>query len=167
GLWAWLLAGAWILFGIAYAARRLARTQAPPSAEAVPHAHPHADSRYNVLVVAGESSAPDAIRRSVVSSAAGRETSAYVVAPAFSSSLDRLTGDEGAYERASRRLQATLAALEPVSASRDGKVGSHDPVQAVDEGLREFPSDEILLAHHPKGGPSRQTMDVADICRER
>ena len=44
------------------------------------------------------------------------------------------------------RVEETLAALEPVSVSRDGKVGSQDPIYAVDEGLREFPSDEILLA---------------------
>jgi len=48
--------------------------------------------------------------------------------------------------RLADRVEETLAALEPVSVSRDGKVGSQDPIYAVDEGLREFPSDEILLA---------------------
>ena len=54
-----------------------------------------------------------------------------------------------------------------MSVSRNGKIGSHDPVQAIDEALREFPSDEILLAHHPAREKRHGRAAVVDICRER
>jgi hypothetical protein len=165
GVWAWIVAGVLILAGAALGVRALTRPH-PPAEDAPRGLRPHDPAVFNVLVVADDTPAPEALRTLVAEHAGGRTTHAFVVAPALSSRLDRLTGDEGAYERASRRLDAALAALEPVSAGQSGKVGSHDPVQAVDEGLREFAADEIVLVV-PADSPSHLESHLVDICRER
>ena len=65
--------------------------------------------------------------------------------------LDRLTGDEAGYENAARHLDETLEEFAGVRDLdvRRGKVGAHDPIQAADEALREFPADEIVFAVDP------------------
>jgi len=120
-----------------------------------------------VLVLADEACPPEAIRDLVVERAAGRTTRAYVVVPALGSRLDRLAGGGDAYTHASSHLESTLAALEPVTAARDGRIGSHDPVQAVDEGLREFRADEVVLVMHPDGSENWLETGIVETCRAR
>ena len=146
GVWAWILGGALILVGIGYGVRALSKGGVDTAGEEVLDSRlRHDPAIYNVLVVADGACAPEALWRIVEDHAEGRPVDAFVVAPAASSRLDRLTGDEGAYERASGSLDSTLQALEPATTNRRGKLGSHDPVQAVAEALREFPADEILV----------------------
>ena len=85
------------------------------------------------------------LRRVVSEHAAGRPVTAYVVAPALGSGLDRLTGDQAGYEQAQEHLESTLQSLDGLTADRQGKVGAHDPLQAIEEALREFPAEEILV----------------------
>jgi hypothetical protein len=166
GLWAWIVAGVLILGAILYFGVRFANSRVHPPELQAPRVTPADDGAYKVLVVADDAADPGAIRNFVVSHAAGRPTLAYVLAPALSSRLDRLTGDEDAYRNAERHLQATLDALQSVSTQQSGKVASHDPVQAVDEGLREFAADEVLLAM--SADHTNWLEDgVVDVCRER
>ena len=148
GVWAWIVAGALILFGIAYGLRTYRRSGLDLSHE-VPDAAGRRDSTtYNVLVVAEARCPADELHRIVQAHAAGRPVTAFVIAPAVSSRLDRITGDEAAYERANAYLESTLTSLEGLTASQRGKVGSHDPLQAIEEALREFPAEEILVSAH-------------------
>jgi hypothetical protein len=64
-------------------------------------------------------------------------------------------GDEAGYSRAQSHLDETLAELAAIQSLdvKGGKIGSHDPIQAVDESLREFPADEILFAFDPVASP--------------
>ena len=150
GVWAWILTGVVILAAILMLVWRVAeRHRHPPAADAPrPAEQPRPAGAHRILVVADESCAPGAIRETVAARSAGRPSVAFVVAPASGSRLDRLTGDEAGYEEAARHLDETLAELAVV---RDldvkrGKVGAHDPIQAADEALREFPADEIVFA---------------------
>jgi hypothetical protein len=146
GVWAWILAGILILFGIVYGLFALRRSRLL-SAGDVPDVPSRRDpTTYNVLVVAEDRCPPDALRRIVEDHAAGRTVTAYVVAPAVGSTLDRITGDQTAYNRASEHLESALGSLEGLTAKQHGKVGSHDPLQAIEEALREFPAEEILVA---------------------
>ena len=106
------------------------------------------DDIYRVLVVADGRATSSAFRQSLLDGAAGRPLEALVVAPALSSTLDRWTGDEGAYDEASLRLHDTIKGLEAIGLEARGHLGSHDPLQAVAEGLREFPADWIVFATH-------------------
>ena len=45
---------------------------------------------------------------------------------------------------------AVLGALRELRVRASGRVGSHDPLQAADDGLREFRADEIVFAVRAK-----------------
>ena len=94
-------------------------------------------------------------------------SSVYVVAPPMSSGLDRWSGDEESYAQASEDLGATLDALHRVGVRAEGRVGAHDPIQAADEALREFPADEILFIVGQKRSTNWQEHGVVDAARGR
>lgn len=145
GIWAWILAGALILFGIGYGLRAWRRSGLGEAGDLPDVASRQDTTTYNVLVLADGRVPPDELRRVVEDHAAGRPVTAYVVAPQKSSGLDRLTGDQAAYETAQEHLELTLHSLDGLAASSQGKVGAHDPLQAIEEALREFPAEEILV----------------------
>jgi hypothetical protein len=145
GVWAWFVAGGLILFGIVYGLYALRQSRLIAN-DSVPELASRQDpTTYNVLLLADDRFPEEALRRVVGEHAAGRPVSAYVVAPAESSGLDRLTGDQSAYEKANANLEAALASLEGHTATQRGKIGAHDPLQAMAEALREFPAEEILV----------------------
>jgi hypothetical protein len=94
-------------------------------------------------------------------------SSVYVVAPPMSSGLDRWSGNEESYAQASEDLGATLDALTRLGVQAEGKVGAHDPIQAADETLREFPADEILFIVGQKRSTSWQEHSVVEAARGR
>ena len=104
-----------------------------------------------MLVVVDDGATTPAFREELVRSAGGKPAKAFVVAPALSSTLDRWTGDQAAYDSASERLEATLEALDALGVDASGHIGSHDPLQATIDGLREFPADAIVVATHASG----------------
>ena len=144
GPWAWFVAGVLILIGLGYGLYALRRSGL--EVRDVPDVASRRDpDTYSVLVLADDSCPPEALRRLVEDHAAGRPVDAFVVAPAQGSRLDRITGDQTGYEQANANLESALIALEGLTANRRGKIGSHDPLQAIEEALREFPAEEILV----------------------
>lgn len=157
GVWAWIVAGILILFGIAYGLYALRQSRLIAN-ESVPDVASRQDpTKYNVLVLAADRVPEQELRRVVEDHAAGRPVSAYVVAPAESSGLDRITGDQSAYEKANENLEAALGSLEGLVASKRGKVGAHDPLQAIEEALREFPAEEILVPAQSEESAAAET----------
>ena len=157
GVWAWIARRILILIGLAFGVR-VFRRSAVDVAHEVPDAGRNRDTRtYKVLVLADADFPADALRHVVGEHAAGRTVAAFVVAPAVSSRLDRITGDESAYEAAQAHLDETLGALDGVTAQREGKVGSHDPLQAIAEALREFDAEEILVPAGSDGALAAET----------
>jgi hypothetical protein len=74
-----------------------------------------------------------------------------VVAPAADvSPLDWLTNDEDD-ARAEAAEQAVDAgrAVAPEADRVEAEVGDTDPVQAIEDALRTFPADELVLVTHP------------------
>jgi hypothetical protein len=170
GVWAWILTGLAILAAIIVLAwRGVQRSRHPPAADAPRPAQHRAPGAHRILVVVDESCAPAAIRDAVAARAAGRSAEAFVVAPAAGSRLDRLMGDEAGYSRAQSHLDETLTELAAVRglAAKGGKVGSHDPIQAADEALREFPADEILFALDPGASPEWLEDEALDLAESR
>jgi len=125
------------------------------------------DDRHRVLVVANETVAGEALRDEIVHRA--RENSdVLVVAPALNSRLRHWTSDEDrARAQAQARLDASLAALAEVGVDAEGHVGDDDPVQAVDDALRMFPADELIVSTHPPGRSNWLEKDVVRVLRER
>lgn len=110
-------------------------------------AAPHSDDGVRrLLLIADDDCAP----RDLGAAFGARTgmTEAFVVAPTLGSRTARWTSDEHAYQAAEQHLEATLASLRDLGVPAAGHVGSHDPLQAADDGLREFPADEIVFAVH-------------------
>jgi hypothetical protein len=145
-------AGVWLAVGAAtlgavlclvLAAMRRPRSTASllrPPAGLAPR--PPDDGTRRLLVVTDESCSSDDL--SALPQPEGR-TSAFVVAPAVSSRTSRWTGDEGAYDQAQQHLFSTVRALRALGVEAEGHIGPHDPLQAADDGLREFPADEVVF----------------------
>jgi hypothetical protein len=104
-----------------------------------------------ILVVTTAPARMESIRRRVHAHADSEDAEVRVVAPAAEiSRLDWLTNDEqeARAEAAERAVDAGLA-VAPDAASVDAEVGDTDPVQAIEDALREFPADELVLVTHP------------------
>jgi GABA permease len=91
-----------------------------------------------------------------------------VVSPALNSRVRTWTSDEdGAREAAQRRLDASVEQLAAVGIAADGEIGDGDPVQAIEDALRSFPADEIVLSTHPPGRSNWLEQGVVASVRER
>jgi hypothetical protein len=170
GLAAWIAVGAIglaaLIVVIVIAMRRPRSVVASGGAGRFDGAAPHVDDGvHRVLVVTH--SACSAADLGDLAAANGATTSALVVAPALSSRLGRWTGDEGAYRQAEENLAATVQALNGAGIEASGHVGSHDPLQAADDGLREFPADEVVFVMHGDDEKNWLEQGVLDSARER
>jgi hypothetical protein len=76
-----------------------------------------------------------------------RDADVRVVAPATDlSRLDWLANDEDeARGEAADRAERVGSEAAPEAQSVDAEVGDSDPVQAIEDALREFPADALLL----------------------
>lgn len=91
-----------------------------------------------------------------------------VVCPALNSPLRHWASDEdGARAKAERRLGESLAALASAGVEARGEVGDADPVQAMDDALRTFGADEIVISTHPPGRSNWLEKEVIERARGR
>jgi len=167
GAWAWILLGVFTLVALGVLAWWYAARHPHPAAAAASEVGRPDDGVFRILVVADVDCPPESLREGLAGRAAGKTTRAYVVAPALSSRLDRWTGDEKAYGAAQQHLAATIEALGSIGVEAEGRIASHDPVQAADDGLREFPADLIVFATRSAGESNRLERDAVDAARER
>ena len=126
------------------------------------------DDRRRILVVANETVAGEALRNEVVRRARGGDAEVLVVAPALNTRLRHWTSDEDrARAEAQARLDASLAALAGAGVSARGQVGDDDPIQAIDDALRAFGANEIVVSTHPPGRSNWLEKDLVRRARER
>ena len=104
-----------------------------------------------ILVVTTAPVEGDALRERVREHAAGEEAELRVVATASDlSPLDWLATDEDrARGEAAERAAGVEDALAPEAEGVEAEVGDSDPVQAIEDALRTFPADELLLVTRP------------------
>ena len=128
------------------------------------------DGRRRILVVANETVAGRALRAEVVLRAQP-DADVLVVCPALNSPIRHWASDEdGARAEAQKRLDGSLAALAEAGVLARGEVGDADPIQAMEDALRTFGADEIIVSTHPPGrsnwlekgvvGRARESFDV-------
>jgi hypothetical protein len=171
GLATWLIVGGIAVVAVViFVLVAMRRPRAPAVSEGsdvfeggAPPAH---DGVHRVLLVVDDACTTGDLQ-SLAGALGENGTSVFVVAPAVSSRVARLTGDEEAYAHAQGHVDGTVRALRELGYEASGHVGSHDPLQATDEGLREFPADEIVFVLH--GGDEAEWLeqDVVDIGRRR
>jgi nucleotide-binding universal stress UspA family protein len=124
--------------------------------------------RKRILVVANETVAGRALRGEIVRRTQEADADVLVVSPALNSPLRYWTSDEdGARANAQARLETSLAALAEEGVEAHGEVGDADPLQAIEDALRTFGADEIIISTHPPGRSNWLEKEVIAHARER
>lgn len=121
-----------------------------------------------VLVVANETVAGDELVSAISTLALTQTSSFLVVCPALNSRIRTWTSDEDpAREAAQARLEATLERLASVGIDARGEIGDSDPLVAVEDAVRTFRPDEIVISTHPPGRSNWLERGVVDGVRVR
>ena len=104
----------------------------------------HTDAGHRVLVVATAEAKAESAQR--VADLAGTPKDVRIVVPVPSHRLDRwLSAEDDARREAEARLARSAGALVAAGLPVSGSVGDHDPAQALEDELRDFPADEVVL----------------------
>jgi hypothetical protein len=102
------------------------------------------DTGHRVLVVALAEPTPGAAQR--VAELAGSATDVRLVVPVASRRLDRwLSAEDEARHDAEAQLARSAGALVAAGLPVSGSVGDPNPAQALEDELRDFPADEVIL----------------------
>jgi hypothetical protein len=121
-----------------------------------------------ILVVANETVGGEELLSAMSTLALTQRTLFHVVCPALNSRIRTFTSDEDpAREAAQERLDVTLARLTSVGIEATGAVGDGDPLVAVDDAVRTFGPDEIVISTHPPGRSNWLEKGVVESVRSR
>jgi hypothetical protein len=114
------------------------------------HGYPGAVSgQFRLLVVVTTPVEEDVLRREI-RRLAGDGAKVKVVAPATVSALDWLTNaEDDARAEAKDIAEGTVESLGSAELA-SAEVGDNDPVQAIEDALRTFRADEILVVTRPE-----------------
>jgi hypothetical protein len=129
---------------------------------------PHAAGERRILVIANETVAGHTLRSMILERSLDVREEVLVVTPALNSPLKHWVSDEdGARAAAQERLDASLAKLAEAGVQARGEVGDGDPLQAMEDALRTFGADEIIISTHPEGRSNWLERGVVEKARER
>jgi hypothetical protein len=143
------------------------RSNEPVLRPAVPTRGGGEDER-RILVIANETLGGAELMQILRSKSEGVREQILVVCPALNSQVRTWASDEdGARAEAQRRLDASLSRLRQDGVQARGEVGDGDPVQAIEDALRTFGADEIVISTHPEGRSHWLERNVVGNARER
>jgi Universal stress protein family len=143
---------------------RARRDERPPKTAP----RPHAPGERRILVIANETVGGNTLRSAILERSRDAREEVLVVTPALNSPIRHWTSDEdGAREDAQQRLERSLAQLAAVGVEARGEVGDGDPLQAIEDALRTFGADEIIISTHPEGRSNWLEGEVVQNARER
>jgi hypothetical protein len=129
---------------------------------------PHVQGERRILVVANETVGGHTLRSLILERSLDVQEQVLVVTPALNTPLKHWTSDEdGARAAAQERLDASLAKLAQAGVEARGEIGADDPLQAMEDALRTFGADEIIISTHPEGRSNWLERDVVQKARER
>jgi hypothetical protein len=135
----------------------------PPQAHVV-----REEGKRRILVVANETVGGGELRTLLERKAEGVDEDVLLVCPALNTKVRTWTSDEdGARAAAQARLDASLARLAADGVRARGEIGDGDPLQALEDALREFPADEIVVSTHPPGRSHWLEQGVVETARMR
>jgi hypothetical protein len=141
------------------------RGPAPPP-ERIERVGPEDERR--VLVVANETVGGEELMSAIGAMAIEGRTRFHVISPALNSRLKTWVSDEDpARAAAEARLDSVLSRLQSVGIEARGEVGDVDPLVAVEDAVRLFRPEEIVVSTHPEGRSNWLERGVVDALRER
>jgi hypothetical protein len=172
GLAAWL-GGTWVGLGVflglavGVGAGIFLRSEPKVNEPAIWERRPHDDGRHRILVIANETCAGRALCDEI-RYRARPDSEVLVVAPALAGPVRFWASDvDGARDAAQERLRASLSALAAAGVEARGEIGDSDPLQAIEDALRTFGADEIVLSTHPPGRSNWLERGVVAGARDR
>ena len=127
-----------------------------------------AEDERRILVIANETVGGTELLDLLRRKAEGVREDVLVVCPALNSVVRHWASDEdGARAAAQQRLDASLAQLAQQGVDARGEVGDADPLQAMEDAMRTFGADEIVISTHPDGRSHWLERNVVGQARER
>jgi len=127
----------------------------------------HPDEK-RVLVVANETVGGDELMEVIGELALADKSLFYVICPALNTRLKTWTSDEDPARAAARiRLQTMLERLSSVGVEAQGDIGDVDPLVAVEDAVRLFRPNELVVSTHPEGRSNWLERGVVSALRER
>jgi hypothetical protein len=121
-----------------------------------------------ILVVANETVGGKTLLDCIRERSEGQRAEILVVSPALNSPLKHWVSDEDeARDAAQERLDASLGRLRELGVEARGEIGDPEPLQAVEDALRTFGADEIIISTHPEGRSHWLEKGVVSDARER
>jgi GABA permease len=109
------------------------------------------DGRHRLLVVANETVGGEALLAEIGNRCRGRDSEILIVTPALTASRAAhwASDVDEAIETARQRMELSLIAIGELGVKAKGEVGDSDPNVAIEDALRAFPADEIVISTHP------------------
>ena len=130
--------------------------------------HRAGENERRILVIANETVGGSTLRECVRKRAEGYDEQILVVSPALNSRLRHWVSDEDAARAAAQqRLDDSLASLAEDGFEARGEIGDADPLQAIEDALRTFGPDEVVISTHPEGRSRWLERGVVETARER
>jgi GABA permease len=143
------------------------RPTEPRPVRAVQVPHGPADER-RILVIANETVEGAPLLERIRELSSDENARVLVVTPALNSPLRHLASDEDAARAAAQeRLDRSLTTLRENGIEASGEVGDGDPLQAIEDALRTFGADEVVISTHPEGRSNWLERGVVENARRR
>jgi hypothetical protein len=121
-----------------------------------------------ILVIANETVGGESLREEIRRRAEDYDERVRVICPAVMSAVKFFASDEDAARaKAQDRLDHSLSRLREIGVNCEGAVGDADPLQAIEDALRSFGADEIIISTHPEGRSHWLERGVVRGARER
>jgi hypothetical protein len=141
-----ILAAALVGFGVGVAYRS-SRGSLPRTVELTRGG----DGKHRILVVANETVGGEVLLEEIGNRCRARDCEVLVVTPALAGSRAEHWASQidEAIELARQRMELSLIALGELGLKARGEVGDSDPNMAIEDALRAFPADEIVISTHP------------------
>ena len=127
-----------------------------------------AEGERRILVIANETVGGEELRELLRKLSEGVREEILVVCPALNSRLRHWASDEDPARAAAQgRLHASIAKLAEAGIHARGEIGDADPLQAMEDTLRTFGADEIVISTHPPGRSHWLEQGIVEGARER
>jgi hypothetical protein len=109
------------------------------------------DGRHRLLVVANETVGGKPLLDEIANRCRGRRSEILVVTPALTASrVEHWASDvDEAIELARQRMELSLIEIDRLGLRAKGEIGDSDPNVAIEDALRVFPADEMVISTHP------------------
>jgi len=165
GTWAGVLV--FLVLTVAGAVYVVRASRTEPPRQAVSSRRGRANER-RILVIANETVGGERLQDEIHTRSEGYDEHVLVVTPALNSHLRHWASDEdNARLEAQKRLEASLERLRAAGVDAKGEVGDAEPLQAMEDAMRLFGADEIIISTHPEGRSHWLEKGIVETARER